>query len=280
MEIQIHPKKYSPDNDFIHHISHLITENRELRESLNYASSVQQGLMPQARHFNKLGQPYFVFYRPARIIGGDFFWLGKKNDWIIYAVGDCTGHSLSGAMLSSLAIGFLNYLVYSKEYKQVGEVLDELDKKWIETFKHDEEENVNNDWLEVSLIAYNPNTKKFQFSSAKRKMLLQTAIETKILNGNNYPIGGWQIEKNRKYSTLEFELEKPFSVYLFSDGFQDQFGGPANKRYGFNRLEKLIKSMINKGAREKEQAIKLAFDEWKGKAEQTDDVCLLAVEFN
>jgi serine phosphatase RsbU (regulator of sigma subunit) len=95
--------------------NHLEKKNKDLIDSLYYAAFVQQGLMPQARHFEKLGYPYFVYYNPLQIIGGDFFWNGKKGDWDLVAVGDCTGHGVSGAMLSTLAIGFLNYLMFSKK---------------------------------------------------------------------------------------------------------------------------------------------------------------------
>lgn len=255
-------------------------ENQELRDSLYYASSVQQGLMPQARHFKKLGNPYFIFYRPARIIGGDFFWLGKKGNWVLYAVGDCTGHSLSGAMLSTLAVGFLNYLVYSKNYMGVGEILNELDKKWIETFKHDDDEEVNNDWMEIALIAYNPVSQTLQYASAKRKVLILTPHDTITLAGNNYPIGGWQIEKNRNYTTQEFKLAQPFKAYLFSDGLQDQFGGPKNKRLGMSGLYDLLTSFRHLTPDEQALETERRFTTWMAGCEQTDDVCLLGVEFN
>ena len=258
----------------------LETENQDFKEGLYYASSVQQGLMPQARHFEKLKNPYFVFYRPARIIGGDFFWLGKKGDWTLYAVGDCTGHALSGAMLSSLAIGFLNYLVYSKAYDEIGEVLNELDKKWIETFKHDDEEQFNNDWLELSLVAFNSKTSTLQFSSAKRRVVIATDETITVLKGNNYPIGGWQIAKYRQYQTQVLQLKKPFRAYLYSDGFQDQLGGGETKRYGGPKFENLLKAIQSLELDAQEKAVGSAFDLWKGSQRQTDDVCLLGVGFN
>lgn len=254
-------------------------KNKDLLDSLYYASSVQQGLMPQDRHFKKLANPYFVYYQPAKIIGGDFYWLAKKEDWVFYAVGDCTGHGLSGAMLSSLAIGFLNYLVYSKPFETVGVLLNELDKKWIETFKHDEEEQVNNDWMEIALIAYNAQSHVFQYSAAKRKSMVVSPTETMLLEGNNYPIGGWQIEKNRVFTTTKIELIQPFSVFLFSDGLQDQFGGPKNKRFGTKNLYELIRHQQHLSMERMRNAIVNEFLAWKGEVEQTDDVCLLGVSF-
>ncbi|MDP3556226.1 MAG: SpoIIE family protein phosphatase [Bacteroidota bacterium] len=257
-------------------------KNKDLIDGLYYASHVQQGLMPQERHFKKNGNPYFIFYNPLQIIGGDFFWLGSKDGWCYYAVGDCTGHGVGGAVLSTLAIGFLNYLVYSKEYSSLGEILNEIDKKWIETFKrHEDDDNLNNDWVELSLIAFNPETRDFQFSGANSNILITSKNSEPInLSGDNFPIGGWQMEKNRKFTTHYFKFDYPIQVYLYSDGYHDQFGGPFLKKYGSRNFKKFLNSIANLPVSEQFSAIETNFQNWKGISEQTDDVCVLGLEFN
>lgn len=260
--------------------NHLEKKNKDLIDGLYYAAFVQQGLMPQERHFTKLGYPYFVYYNPLQIIGGDFFWIGNKGDWDLMAVGDCTGHGVSGAMLSTLAIGFLNYLVFSKKLNNVGDIISELDKKWIETFnKADDVENANNDWLEISIMAYNKKTKQLQFAGAMGSALLIHDNEiTKIL-GNSYPVGGWQIEKNRVYTTQKIELKKNTKLYLYSDGYKDQFGGINNKRIGSNSFGKLLLSISKFNLTVQREELENNFLLWKGEYEQTDDVCVVAIEF-
>lgn len=253
--------------------------NKDMIDGLYYAAFVQQGLMPQPRHFRKLELPYFVIYNPLHIIGGDFFWIGKKEDWIIYAVGDCTGHGVSGAMLSALAIGFLNYVIYSKKFTCVGDILNEIDKKWIETFNHYEDIEVNNDWMEISIVAYNQKTKSFQFAGAGGAILLVTErLEAIKLRGNNYPIGGWQIESNRKFNTHRAELLGGEKVFLFSDGFRDQFGGPKEKRYGSKRFIELLRSSSIMTCNDQKRILDERFALWKGNVEQTDDVCVLRID--
>ncbi|MBA2611644.1 MAG: SpoIIE family protein phosphatase [Bacteroidetes bacterium] len=256
-------------------------KNKDLIDGLYYASSVQQGMMPQERHFKKNGNSYFVFYNPLQIIGGDFFWLGKKDNWSYYAVGDCTGHGVSGAMLSTLAIGFLNYIVYSKKYSDLGEILNEIDKKWIETFKrHEDDDNLNNDWMEISLIAFNCQTRDFQFAGANSNILISSNDHAPInLCGDSFPIGGWQIEKNRQFTTQYCKLKDAAKVYLFSDGFQDQFGGSQNKKIGSRNFKNHLNSISHLPMAQQFSEVEDHFRIWKGVNEQTDDICLLGVEF-
>ena len=256
-------------------------KNKDLIDGLYYASFVQQGMMPQERHFLKNKHPYFVFYNPLQIIGGDFFWLGKKDGWSYYAVGDCTGHGVGGAMLSTLAIGFLNYLVYSKDYSELGDILSEIDKKWIETFKrHEDDDNLNNDWVEISLIAFNSKTRDFQFAGANSNILITgNNFEPINLSGDSFPIGGWQIETNRKFTTQYCRFDEPIRVYLYSDGFHDQFGGALNKKFGSRNFKKYLSSISNMPMAAQNSHIENHFLEWKGINEQTDDVCVLAMEF-
>jgi len=268
-----------PYSDLKKAYNQLEKKNKDLIDGLYYAAFVQQGLMPQARHFRKLNQPYFISYNPLQIIGGDFFWIGKKNDWCIYVVGDCTGHGVSGAMLSSLAIGFLNYVVYSKQFENVGEILNEIDKKWIETFNHNEDEEVNNDWMEISIVAYNPKTSQFQYAGAGGSILvLEQNNNLSKLKGNNYPVGGWQIELKRKFDTHHKHLKQFEKVYLYSDGFKDQFGGLKEKRFGMKQFSELIVETSFMTCPDQKKTMEEEFAAWKGNNEQTDDVCLLRID--
>ncbi len=271
----------NPSHDISKAYQVLEKKNKDLIDGLYYASFVQQGMMPQERHFKKNGHPYFVFYNPLQIIGGDFFWLGKKDGWSYYAVGDCTGHGVGGAMLSTLAIGFLNYLVYSKEYSELGEILNEVDKKWIETFKrHEDDIDLNNDWMEISLIAFNPESRDFQFAGANSSIFITgNDFEPIHLHGDSFPIGGWQIEKNRKYTTKYCKFKNPINVYLYSDGFQDQFGGNNNKKMGSRHFRSYLSSIAHLPMKQQFLDVERQFQLWKGINEQTDDVCLLGIEF-
>jgi serine phosphatase RsbU (regulator of sigma subunit) len=262
--------------------AHYNIENKdqELIDDLYYAAFVQRGLMPKESHFKQLKYPYFVYYNPSQIIGGDFFWVGKKDDWDLFAVGDCTGNGVSGAMLSTLVIGLLNYLVFSKALNNVGDIISELDKKWLETFnKAEDTENLNNDWLEISLIAFNKKTRQLQFAGATSSILTINDGEIQKFSGNPFHVGGWQNETKKVFTTQNIDLKPNTKLYLYSDGYKNQFGGINNKPLGSNSFAKLLLSISKFNLASQREELEENFLMWKGDIKQTDDVCIVALEF-
>ena len=255
----------------------LYQNNKGLLDSMHYAAFVQQGILPQERHFKRLFSDYFILYKPQLIIGGDLYWVGQKGSLKIFAVGDCTGHGISGALLSVLALSFLNYLVLGKDFQQIGEVLNEMDKKWIETFQQGIELGYNNDWMEIGIGAYDEESGILQYAGAFSKLSYVIDGEVKELIGNKYPIGGWQLEQERDFKTQKIVLPRQSKIYLYSDGFKDQFGFNTGKRYGSKRLKNLIGKVSNLPLPEQKYLIEKEFTAWKSIEEQTDDVCLMCL---
>ena len=251
--------------------------NKELFNSVSYAATIQQALLPQLRHFERAFEEYFVIYQPQNIIGGDFYWLTRKDDWSIFALADCTGHGVSGAMLSVLGISYLNYIVLGKEWDTLGHVLHKIDKKWIDAFHMFLDQRVNNDWMEISLAAFNSKTRELRFTGARGKLIIVNKNGTQILKGHNYPIGGWQIEKNRTYEEQTMVLPENSMVYMTSDGFQHQFGGSENKKMSAKTFLNYLSGIFNLPADIQKTFLVTAFSDWKNNNIQTDDVCVLGV---
>jgi serine phosphatase RsbU (regulator of sigma subunit) len=257
--------------------SRLYLSNKETLDGIYYAATVQQGLLPQERHFKRNLDNYFVLYRPQQIIGGDLYWIGSKNDVVYFATADCTGHGVSGAMLSVLAISFLNYILLGKEHEHLGEILSELDKKWIETFDFSLEYVFDNDWMEISLVAFNSKTRELKFSSANSNAFVINGEDCQELKGAPYPIGGWQLEKNRVFNEQTLILQENTMVYLGSDGFKDQFGGDQNKRFTKKRLKSLLTEVSALPIPIQKKRLETAFENWKGAQSQTDDLCIMGI---
>ena len=251
--------------------------NKDMSDSVNYAATIQQALLPQSRHFDRVFNEYFVIYQPQNIIGGDFYWIAQKNEWSVFALADCTGHGVSGAMLSVLGISYLNYVVLGKNHDDLGKMLQEIDKKWIEAFHMFTEQEVNNDWMEISLAAFNNNTRELRFAGARGKIIIVTKKGTQIIKGHNYPVGGWQIEKNRIYVEQKIVLPENSMIYMTSDGFQDQFGGSKDKKMTIKRLYQYLADIYSLPADVQKTFLSTAFNEWKNINRQTDDVCLLGI---
>jgi serine phosphatase RsbU (regulator of sigma subunit) len=246
--------------------------------NLQYAQTIQNGLLPKERHFKKIVRDFFVIYKPQDIIGGDFYWLTKKNDVIYFALSDCTGHGVSGAMLSVLGISLLNYII-NKNIQNVGDILSELDKKWIETFQNENDVLFNNDWMEITIVSYNTNNHNFQYASAGGEFALCQNRAIKTYKGNKYPIGGWQIEKNRIFDTFTIDLSSDAVFYFFSDGFKHQFDNKNKKKFSRKKLIDLLFLNHTISMNEQKDFIDHVFAEWKNQISQTDDVSLVGLKF-
>jgi serine phosphatase RsbU (regulator of sigma subunit) len=255
----------------------LLKSNKDLLDSIYYAESVQRGILPNERHFKRLFDNYFVIYRPQGIIGGDLYWIGGKGAKRFFAVGDCTGHGVSGAILSVMAVSFLNYIVLGKDFSKVGDVLNELDKKWIETFHQGTEFGYNNDWLEIGICSFDTETRELQFAGAYDNLYIVQHNKFVEIQGNKFPVGGWQLEKDRHYQTHHFTVEPDTMIYLGSDGYKDQFGYLTQKRFGSKRLKTTLAQLHTLPVPEQREVLENQFDTWKGIEPQTDDMCVLGI---
>lgn len=248
------------------------------QNSLGYAQTIQNGLLPKTRHFNKFFNDYFIYYKPQDKIGGDFYWLTCKEDVLYFALADCTGHGVSGAMLSVLGISLLNYVI-QKNFDKVGDYLTELDKKWIETFNNElNDSHFNNDWLEITIISFNTKTREFQYACGGGEFAIYQNDSIKIFKGNNYPIGGWQIEKERVFDTYSLILEEKAKLYFFSDGIKHQFDSENNKKFSRKRLLNMLANYNGLPMDHQQELIEFIFETWREGTQQTDDVSLIGLE--
>lgn len=253
-------------------------KNKDLVESLYYAESVQRGILPSERHLARLFKDYFILYQPQLIISGDLYWVGSKDDIKYFAVGDCTGHGISGAMLSIMALSYLNYIILAKNITDVSEILKELDKKWIEAFHQGIEKGYDNDWMEIGICSYNEKSQLLKFSGAYNKLIIiSNSGKIMELETNKFPIGGWQVEKERNYISQSVFVERGSMCYLFTDGFRDQFGGDKSKRFTAKRFKSLLSFASSYSSIAQLDIIRGELEKWKGKQQQTDDICVLGI---
>lgn len=257
----------------------LYKKNKEIISSLNYAQIIQKGILPKQRHFKRLFSDSFVFYKPQSYISGDFYWIGEVSNYTFFAVGDCTGHGVPGALLTMLAHSFLNYIILGKQITNPSEILKEFDKKFIETFTNDNNEEFENDWIDIALCCFDKEKNLLYFAGAKRKILLISDGEPFLVAGSNYPIGGWQLEKNRTFDTQIIPIKPKDMIYLGSDGFQDQIGGKKNKKFGSKNLHTLLTEIAHYDGETQLKIIKKTFKNWLSSTEQLDDVCMMGICF-
>lgn len=257
----------------------LLEEKKDLLDGLEYAANIQTGIYPKKRHFERASLDALIFHRPRYFVSGDFYWIAPVEDRIYVAAGDCTGHGMSGAMLTMLAMSLLNYIVLNKRITQVNDILMEMDLKFLEIFDSAEVNGHNNDWVDMTLLCYDKEEQTVRFSSANRKLLHVSNENPTVYDGVNYPVGGWQLERNRLFPEQCIRVKSGDMVYIGSDGFQTQFGGVNNKKYGSPRLHNFLTGISGLDTTTQGHLLSRELQTWVDGAMQTDDILVLGIKF-
>jgi serine phosphatase RsbU (regulator of sigma subunit) len=260
--------------------------NKEITDSINYASMIQQAVLAPSYELSQTFPEHFIINKPRNIVSGDFYWFKEmKNGDSILAVADCTGHGLSGSLLSMLGVSFLNQIMMQLEDKgyTAASILDNLKQFFIQALHQTggDTEYVQ-DGMHIALCIFSKSFKTMQYATAFHTICLARRnsetghpeiIEYK---GNRIPVGIYYT--NDPFTNFTIELQQNDVVYMFSDGMTDQFGGPENKKFMHGRLRKLLETVSQEPLTEQKDKVLLAFDRWKGNLEQTDDMILLGIK--
>lgn len=257
--------------------THVQQQLKHYQDSLNYAQIIQEGLLPKRRHLNRLFKEHFLIYQPLYTVSGDFYWCCQHNQYKYIVVGDCTGHGVAGAMLTVLALGLFNYAILSKGITSTDKILQEVDKKFIEAFQQQTDEEFNNDWIDVAIVRIDEKNHQLQFSSANRKLFfVDQKGDQHIIEGSRYPIGGWQVEQKRAFLSTCLWYEPNDIIYLGSDGYQDQLG-TNGKKFGSKHLHQLLSKIAHLPLTEQRKHIVQQQKTHQGNEHQTDDITLMGI---
>jgi sigma-B regulation protein RsbU (phosphoserine phosphatase) len=258
-------------------LSDLQKHQKELDQSLKYASYIQKALFPKADEINSLFPDNFLIFLPRDIVSGDFYWVHQENDKIIVAVGDSTGHGVPGAFISILGISYLN-LVFSKHKPNTpAQLLNYLREYFMKTLNQTGKENEQKDGIDMSVCFFDKKLKQVQFAGAFNPVYIVRNNSLVQLEGDKMPIGV-SAEFENSFNNKQFELEPNDMVYLFSDGFPDQFGGPDGKKYKYNKFRELLIKCSNLPVSEQKVVILDEFTEWKGNLPQLDDMTMVGIK--
>lgn len=257
----------------------IIQEQQEdITSSIQYAKRIQVNLLP---HISKIEQSFkncFIIYKPRDIVSGDFYWLERIGDITVFSLSDCTGHGVPGSFMSLLGINLLNSIVLENKITAPSLILDELDKRLIHVLPRGSGENKVNDGMEITVCAYNHSTKELTYALAGGKFVIAQNNELNIIKGDNKHIGDYRDEVIFKYTQGATILNESDTIYLLSDGFQDQFGGPRNKKFNFKNIRLILEENQEKSFVEQKEILETAFVEWIADYEQTDDISLIALK--
>lgn len=259
-------------------------KNKEIVDSINYAKRLQDALIPPVDIFKKILPNSFVLFKPKDIVSGDFYWISelsttKGNEdekLVVFAVADCTGHGVSGAFMSIIGLKIFNQSIKQKEVNSPAEALDYLNNEVYNTVnKHSEDDNIIRDGMDVALCSINFKTLKLTFSGANNPVYIVRDKELYEIKGNKNPIGSYESE--HLFTDVEYQLEKEDMLYIFSDGYADQFGGPKGKKLKYKPFKELLIKNSTASLEEQEKQLDNLFESWKGELDQLDDVCVIGV---
>lgn len=248
---------------------HLEEKSQEILDSINYAKRIQTAILPPNDQLKELLKDAFVLYLPKDIVAGDFYWLEPTISGFIYAAADCTGHGVPGAMVSVICNNALNRSVREYGLTNPGKILDKTREIVIDEFEKSADEV--KDGMDIAMCKITGDS--LEFAGANNPLWIirdGTLIETK---GNKQPIGKFDVLT--AYDTHAVNLQKNDLVYIFSDGFADQFGGPKGKKYKSENFKQLLLSIADLSLVEQEKAVRQSFEDWKGSLEQLDDICII-----
>jgi serine phosphatase RsbU (regulator of sigma subunit) len=249
-------------------------KNKEITDSITYAKRIQEAILPSTSQLNKHLINGFIFYQPKDIVAGDFYWMHSVGDTTLYAVADCTGHGVPGAMVSVVCHNALHRTVREHRLTDPAMILDKTREIVIETF--DKGKREINDGMDIALCSVNFKEKKLYFSGANNPVYIIRNNELIEIKGNRQPIGKYTTIT--PFETHEIDLQEKDSVYIFSDGFADQFGGEKGKKFMYKSFRKLILSINDLSMDEQKLELKKVYNNWMGALEQVDDVCILGIK--
>ena len=247
-------------------------KNKDITDSMIYASSIQKAIITSDDYFKEMFRDFFVIYKPKDIVSGDFYWAYETKDGKkLIAVGDCTGHGVPGAMMSMLGTAFLNEIVIERKTMRPGVVLERLRKQ----VKRALQNNESKDGMDMSFCLIEGS--KMTFAGANLPVYVVRDGELTEIKGDKQPIG-YQPTEEKPFTEHVFELQENDTLYLFSDGYADQFGGEKGKKYKYKTFRDRLKVVSQKALKEQREIITQEFDQWKGELEQLDDVCVVGVK--
>ena len=251
------------------------TQYEDIQSSINSASGVINALLPGEKRMKELLKDCFVFFQPQGTIGGDFYWIKQVKDNLYFSVVDCTGHGVSGALLSLLGTVYLNELLVGVDDIDPAELVEELGKKVKRSFENIATSKKQYD-MDLAVCKVSMTEKKLWFSGVKLPVFLCRNGEVEYMKTNKYSLN-YNIKNEVPIKTREVQLQTNDLIYLSSDGFIDQIGGEKDKKLMRKGFEELIANNYHKDVEEQKDAFADFFNQWKGNNKQIDDVCVLGM---
>ena len=257
-------------------------QNHQIMASINYGKRIQDAILPSNKLLNHFFNKYFVFFKPRDIVSGDFYWFSVQEDSLFLAVVDCTGHGVPGAFMSLIGNSLLNHIVNERGIYKPSEILKELNigvnKALSQSHSGNDE---HEDGMDLTLCRFDKKNKTVELSLANHLAFIVKGDEITEIEGDELSIGEIYSQKdNIEFTNHVVPMDKEATLYMFSDGYPDQFGGPKGKKFMFKKLKQLFIDNQNNKQEIQTSNLNNRFEEWKAETKQTDDVLVIGVKLD
>jgi serine phosphatase RsbU (regulator of sigma subunit) len=249
-------------------------KNKDITASISYASRIQHAMLPEPKEIKGLSKNCFILYLPKDIVSGDFYWFTHINKKLIIAAADCTGHGVPGSLMSMLGISLLEEIVKNREINESGQILDELRKDILRALHQNSKCQETKDGMDISLCIIDRTKKNIQYSGAYNSLYLVRNNELIEYRADRMPIGV-SVLSGKNFESQNIPYYPGDIIYMFSDGYADQFGGPDNKKFKYSALKTILTEINTLPLNRQKKLLEKQFNDWKGNSVQTDDVLIL-----
>jgi sigma-B regulation protein RsbU (phosphoserine phosphatase) len=254
------------------------SQNREITCSIQYASKIQNALLPPDDELGKVFQSFFILSKPKDIVSGDFYWHATRDDKTIIAVADCTGHGVPGAFMSLLGVSFMNEIISRTVIVRANEILNQLRGQLIKSLRQTGRNDETKDGMEIALCVIDFRKRKIQFSGAFRPLYFFRNGILNEIHGDTMPIGLYEEEEENSFTNKEVLFEKDDTIYMFTDGYLDQIGGQSRKTFRSNNFKKLLAEIHQYPLHQQKDILNKNLEEWQGDLDQVDDILVVGIK--
>jgi serine phosphatase RsbU (regulator of sigma subunit) len=257
----------------------ILNQKDDITDSITYASRIQKAMLPMNEHFDKSFKDYFILYKPRDIVSGDFYWIAEYPEKIYFAAADCTGHGVPGAFMSMLGISSLNEIISGDKQKlTAAKILNLLREKIKFSLHQTGKTGETKDGMDITLCILDKKTLTLEYAGAFNPLYHFRNRELTEYKADRMPIGIYHVEKET-FTNHEITIMPGDTIYLFSDGYADQFGGPAQTKFKSTNLKKLLTEIVNQPMGKQKEILEEKFNQWKGNLYQVDDIIVIGIKF-
>ncbi|MFL5766068.1 MAG: tetratricopeptide repeat protein [Bacteroidia bacterium] len=252
-------------------------KNKDITDSIRYAQRIQEATLPAPEIVQQLLPESFILFKPKDFVSGDFYWIEQWGKHTLVAAVDCTGHGVPGAFMSIVASNLLNEAVIEHGLTQPAAILNSIRKNLGKILKKKQDENQVKDGMDCALISINFSESKLEYAGAYNPMWLIRNGEFTATHADKIPIGVGLHDEQKPYTNNVVQLEKGDCIYLFTDGYADQFGGDKGKKFKYSSMKELLLKNYRLPMNDQKQILDRSIEEWRGKLEQVDDILVIGI---